>query len=203
MAKGYYSRSPEEFREFLDSLNQSGKKRSIRNIVIFLDIIILTLVFALAVKFLNPGSIANRSNKVLVDEVQVYFTKSNQNFSNRQISYFFMLENTSSEVVDFGGEKLQAEFSFQTEEGYLCYKKSLSFAQKKIEPLQTTFYVFSFPIEIISGWQDECSSLITSKRKPFSWKKYLKIDKPKGGTAILKFQQNSQAYQLSLEGEKW
>ncbi|MEM7184953.1 MAG: hypothetical protein AAF518_28930, partial [Spirochaetota bacterium] len=110
MARGYHSRSPEEFREFLDSLNQQNKKKTWRNIVIFLDIIILCVVFAIAVKFLNPGRVSNRSNKVRSANVQMYMTRSSQAIGKQQVSYFLMVENLSSQDLIFAKDGVQGEF---------------------------------------------------------------------------------------------
>ncbi|MEM7180972.1 MAG: hypothetical protein AAF518_08660, partial [Spirochaetota bacterium] len=86
---------------------------------------------------------------------------------------------------------------------YSCYKDTISIGQKSIKALQTGFYVFSFPVEISNGWQDECESLLKSERLPFSWRQIFPLRKRNGGVASLKLQLDNKSQQMLLKGEKW
>ncbi len=54
MSGGYHSRSPEEFRDYLDKIKADKGKRNVKNFIIFVDIILLLVVFYMASRFMNP-----------------------------------------------------------------------------------------------------------------------------------------------------
>lgn len=157
MAK-YYSRTPEEFRKYLETLRTSDKKRNWRNLIYIIDLALLMLVFYMVSKLLNPALNVNlkSSNKEKISEIEIYFAKTNQTEKD-QVTYFLFLKNLGSSSFNF--PETQAEFLIFNEVGDLCYKRNLEFPPKTIAPNVIDSISFVIPKVSRENLKEECKSL--------------------------------------------
>ncbi len=146
MGSGYHSRSPEELRQYLDSLNLKNRKRPWMQYIIFANIIgILFVMFVIFQdKSLGLGSSFKASNKIQTGELETYFTKSNES-TPESVSYFLFVKNTSQIENNFPKQDMQILFTLTTEEKEECLQKKIDLQTKKIESKKIEF--FSFVVE--------------------------------------------------------
>ena len=146
MGSGYHSRSPEELRQYLDSLNLKNRKRPWMQYIIFANIIgILFVMFVIFQdKSLGLGSSFKASNKIQTGELETYFTKSNES-TPESVSYFLFVKNTSQIENNFPKQDMQILFTLTTEEKEECLQKKIDLQTKTIESKKIEF--FSFVVE--------------------------------------------------------
>lgn len=144
MGGGYHSRSPEELREYLNSLNLKTRKRPWMQYIIFANIIgILFVMFVIIQdKGLGSGLSFKASNKVQLEELEAYFTKSNESTAE-SITYFLFVKNQVTKDNTFPLPDLQVLFLLTTEEKEECLQKNIILPSKKIQPSSTEFFSFS------------------------------------------------------------
>ncbi len=145
MGSGYHSRSPEELRQYLESLNLKSKKKPLMQYIIIGNII--GIMFVLFVIFQDQGigkPNFKPSNKIQIEELEAYYTRSNET-STDSISYFLFVKNLSTKENTFPKEEMQILFILTTEEKEECLQKKIDFIPKKISSKNTEF--FSMQIE--------------------------------------------------------
>lgn len=144
MGGGYHSRSPEELREYLDSLNRTTKKRPWMQYIIFANIIgILFVMFVIfQEKGIGSGVTFKASNKINMEEFEIYFTKSNE-ITTDSISYFIFVKNKSLTENTFPNKDLQVLFTLTTDEKEECLQKNIPLQYKQMNPSNTEFFSFS------------------------------------------------------------
>lgn len=160
----YYSRTPEEFRKYLDSLKKSDKKRNWRNLIYFIDLALLMFVFFMISKLLNPALDINMksSTKEKLLNTEIYFAKTNQ--SEKDVAtYFLFFKNSGSSSFNF--LETPAEFWISNELGELCYRKSLNLPPKNISPNSIESIIFTIPKISKENLNENCKSLY--KKPPF------------------------------------
>lgn len=147
MGSGYHSRSPEELRQYLESLNLKSKKKPWMQYIIFANIIgILFVMFVIFQdKSLGLGSSFKASNKIQLEDLESYFTRSNES-TQESVTYFLFVKNIStSQENTFPKQNMQILFTLTTEEKEECLQKKIDFQTKKIEVKKIEF--FSFTVE--------------------------------------------------------
>lgn len=135
MGQGYHSRSPEEFRQYLDSLNKNKKKRSLTQVIIIVDILLLMWVFYMISRFLFPGMETSfkPSNKVRIDNTEVYFVKSNEN-TESETTFFLFASNKSNKDTSFPPEDTKLIFNIHNKTVEKeCLQKKLAFSPKVLK----------------------------------------------------------------------
>lgn len=140
MGSGYHSRSPEELRQYLDSLNLKSKKKPLMQYIIVANII--GIMFVLFVIFQDQGiggPSFKPSNKIQVEELEAYFTKSNESNPD-STSYFLFVKNLATSENAFPKENMQILFTLTTEEKEECLQKKFDLSQKKITAKNTEFF---------------------------------------------------------------
>ncbi len=140
MESGYHSRSPEELRQYLDSLNLKSKRKPLMQYIIMGNI--LGILFVLFVLFQEQGlgkPNFKPSNKIQLEELEAYYTRSNES-SPDSISYFLFVKNTSEKEISFPKEEMQILFTLTTEEREECLQKKIEFSPKKINSKTTEFF---------------------------------------------------------------
>lgn len=145
MGSGYHSRSPEELRQYLDSLNLKSKRKPLMQYIIMGNI--LGILFVLYVLLQDQGlgkPNFKPSNKIQFEELEAYYTRSNES-SLVSISYFLFVKNSSDKEIFFPKEEMQILFTLTTEEREECLQKKIDFSPKKISSKTTEF--FSLQIE--------------------------------------------------------
>lgn len=78
MGKGYHSRSPEEFRDFLKQIQTKGKEKSRTKLILLFDLILLLFIFAVVARIVNPLAFTGKkeSNQITVSGVQLRVSES-------------------------------------------------------------------------------------------------------------------------------
>lgn len=143
MAKGYHSRSPEELKKYLESLNQKSKKRNWIQIFIFIDILIILFAFYHVAKNFSPDfeKPFQPSNKIISGSNEMYFLKSNES-TETVFSYFVFVKNLSEEEKKFPTQKEKIFFSITNQSSENCLSKEIDFKTKKISAKQKEFFSF-------------------------------------------------------------
>ncbi|MCX7999657.1 MAG: hypothetical protein N3A69_12020, partial [Leptospiraceae bacterium] len=160
----YYSRTPEEFRKYLDSLRKSDSKRNWRNLIYFIDLALLMFVFFMISKLLNPALDVNlkSSTKEKISSSEIYFAKTN--LHEKDIAtYYLFIKNLGTSHFYF--PETSAEFWIANELGEICYKKNLNFPSKDIPPNTIDSIAFKVPKISKDNLKENCKSLY--KKPPF------------------------------------
>ncbi|MDF3818716.1 hypothetical protein P3G55_02325 [Leptospira sp. 96542] len=133
MGKGYHSKSPEEFRNYLKEIGKENKKSRWRQIVMIIDLVLIILIFYLGFKALNPGSFSDRSQsqKQVVDGYPVYLSLSREEDDAYQ-GYFLFIENQTKDLIVMPKPNWEMEFRITTRDGNLCHSEIPEFEQRKI-----------------------------------------------------------------------
>ena len=121
MGSGYHSRSPEELKRYLESLNLKSKKKPLMQYVIVANII--GIVFVLFVIFQDQSltSSFKPSNKIQVAESEAYFTKSNES-SPDSINYFLFVKNSATVENTFPKKEMPHRKSVLTDKNLIWPK---------------------------------------------------------------------------------
>ena len=139
MGSGYHSRSPEELRQYLDSLNLKSKKKPLMQYIILANIIGIMFVLFVIFQDQNLSSTFKPSNKIQVEELEAYFTRSNES-SPESTSYFLFVKNTTTADNAFPKADMRVVLTLTTEEKEECLQKKYDLPVKKIAPKSTEFF---------------------------------------------------------------
>jgi len=202
MGQGYHSRSPEEFRKYLADLNSSPKTKSWRNVLIFIDVLLLLLVLYMASKKLNPsvGMSLKSSPKLNIGGLQIYITKSN-NPPPDSIAYFLFVANKSSKEQNFGRDIL-LKLSTRTETGKECLYKEFQLVDKKINPGISESFSFFFEKIPESELDEECKNVYKKPAFPRTLDTFLK-KKYRVDTVVYFEDKNGDKKELVLSDDNW
>jgi len=202
MANGYHSRSPEEFREYVKSLNKDSRTKSWRNVLIFIDILLLLLVLYMASKKINPSVNINykSSSRITVNSLQLNFTKSNTAPLD-SVGYFLFVSNKSKTEKLFGRD-LKISLQVKSETGKECFTKNFLFTEKKINPGISENFSFFFEKIPELDLPDECKSVYKKPAFPRTidtiFKKKYRID-----TILFIEERNGEKKELVLTDDNW
>lgn len=144
MGKGYHSRSPEEFREYLKQIGDKNKKTRWRQIVLLIDLVLVVLIFYIGFRALNPGSFQNRtqSDKQIVDGYTTYLSLSREEDDLFQ-GYFLFIENNTNSEIQVPNPHWKSEFRIQTRLGILCFKEDIQWEKRTIPAQANGFLYYS------------------------------------------------------------
>lgn len=142
MGKGYHSRSPEEFREYLKQIGDKNKKTRWRQIVILIDLVLVILIFYIGFRALNPGSFQNRtqSDKQIVDGYPTYLSLSREEDDLYQ-GYFLFIENNTKTEIQVPNPRWKSEFRILTKQGLLCFQETIQWEPRTI-PSQANGFLY-------------------------------------------------------------
>jgi hypothetical protein len=198
----YHSRSPDEFKKYIEGLSATPKKRNWRNIIYFVDILLLMFVFYMVSKLLNPAmDIQLRaSTRLNLNGLEFYFAKSNtieKDLSN----YFFFIKNTEDKEREFKGAK--GLYVLINELGEECFQREISFHTKLVPPTQLQSIPFSIPKISKDRFSKNCKSIYRKPPFPrtvdtvFDFSEKYRID------AYLKLEINEEKIEFILTDEIW
>lgn len=140
MGNKYHSRSPQELREYLDSLNPKPRKRTLFQYVVVGNIFALLFVLFVYSKengFLNTSF--KPSNKIQIEELESYFVRSNET-TPEETSFFMFLKNQSAKETLFPKSEMQIILTITTDEKEECLQKKYELNPKKIPVKNTEFF---------------------------------------------------------------
>ncbi|EOQ95995.1 hypothetical protein LEP1GSC195_1752 [Leptospira wolbachii serovar Codice str. CDC] len=159
MGKGYHSRSPEEFRDYLKQIGDKNKKTRWRQIVLLIDLVLVVLIFYIGFRALNPGSFQNRtqSDKQIVDGYPTYLSLSREEDDQFQ-GYFLFIENNTKAEIHVPNPGWKSEFRIQTRNGILCFQEEIQWENRTI-PAEANGFLYHSVAK--KKWKD----LVTDCRK--------------------------------------
>ncbi|WP_411822435.1 hypothetical protein [Leptospira sp. 'Mane'] len=173
MGQGYHSRSPEEFREFLKSIDQKSKKLRWKQIIIIIDVLLLLFVFYLAFRAINPGSFADptQSTKQIIDGNSAYLSLSREKEDDFQ-GYFLFVENKSSEEITVPKADWAGEFRILNKEGIVCYSEKPNWEPRKIPANSKGFLYHSVSLKKLKETDPICRKEIFDEDYSFFRSKF-------------------------------
>ncbi|TGL59021.1 hypothetical protein [Leptospira sarikeiensis] len=159
MSKGYHSRSPEEFQEFLRKNRQVDKSNNRAKLVLFFDVILLIFIFAVVARILNPLAFSGQSESKEISSQSLSYRLSSSKENSKDFPTFFLfLKNKGTEEVYFPKDKDKIRILVKSGDTLYCFEDTWSIPPKKLEPGSTHFFRYETSSEVISGLPPECKS---------------------------------------------
>lgn len=159
MSKGYHSRSPEEFQEFLKKSRESDKGKNRSRLILFFDLILLLFIFAVVARIMNPLAFSGQmeSKELPWQDLRLRLTSNKQ--EGRDLPVFFLFaknQGANSRAFPEKGETLSVSMS--SSEGIRCFSEEWTLPEKKIEPGNTEFFRYVPEENRLSLLPPECSA---------------------------------------------
>ncbi len=173
MGKGYHSRSPEEFREYLKSIGKENSKKKWRQFIILIDIFLLMIVAYLVFRSLNPGSFQDPtiSTKQIVDSFPIYLSLSREPDESYQ-GYFLFIENNSDAPIKVPLTNWKSEFRILTKDGLFCFAEALKFEEKIIPSRSKGFLYYSLSLAKLKDLEPNCRTEVFDEDYSFFRSKF-------------------------------
>ncbi|PJZ53535.1 hypothetical protein [Leptospira adleri] len=148
MGGGYHSRSPEEFRKFLEeSRKRSSSGRFSRVKLIFvLNLVLVVLVVGMVVKTMTPGafSVQSSSSKLRIGSALVYVKSSREGKEGVPTFFLFMKNEGHSKELRFPEEDRKFRILLSNQEGLNCLEKDWDIIERNLDPGKIEFARFQF-----------------------------------------------------------
>lgn len=144
MSKGYHSRSPEEFQEFLKKSREAGKSKNRSKLILFFDVILLLFIFAVVARLLNPLAFTGQteSKEVPWEELQLRVTSSRE--AGKDLPVFFLFAKNQGKVSrEFPSKEESLSLKISAGDGLNCLSEVLHFSERRIEPGSTEYFRYS------------------------------------------------------------
>ncbi len=136
MGQGYHSRSPEEFREYLDRLKRENRSPNRRQLIILIDILLLVVIFYLVHYLLSSGSV-NVGAKSTVENFNHHrlTVRASQVYKEEGALLYLIAENRS-DILSRSASSWLLRYEWRTGEDQICSSKELEFSSfaKPIPP---------------------------------------------------------------------
>lgn len=147
MGKGFHSRSPEEFREYLDSLQKNQKKTFWKQLIIFVDIVLLLLIFFFVYQYIQPGSFS-QSQKITVDNFQglKLGLSASQIGSYNGAFLFLVLDNQSGIDQNLPSPDWTLTYAWRTPDDRLCEERPFQWQTPSRLVTPNTVLVLEIPL---------------------------------------------------------
>ncbi|EQA47042.1 hypothetical protein LEP1GSC050_0777 [Leptospira broomii serovar Hurstbridge str. 5399] len=165
MGKGYHSRSPEEFRDFLKQIQTKGKEKSRTKLILLFDLILLLFIFAVVARIVNPLAFTGKkeSNQITVSGVQLRVSESRDGGHQLPVFFLFMTNSGSIDVkYPSIGTKLTGKISTNT--GLSCLQEEWQVPSRIIAAGKTEFFRYEPNADRVGKLPDECKVV-----KPNFW----------------------------------
>ncbi|EPG74915.1 hypothetical protein LEP1GSC058_1550 [Leptospira fainei serovar Hurstbridge str. BUT 6] len=165
MGKGYHSRSPEEFREFLKQIQTMGKEKSRTKLILLFDLILLLFIFAVVARIVNPLAFTGKkeSNQITVSGVQLRVSESRD--GERQLPVFFLfMTNSSSVDVKYPSAGMKITAKITTNTGLSCLQEEWQIPSRTIAVGKTEFFRYEPNRDRVNELPEECKVI-----KPNFW----------------------------------
>lgn len=178
MGKGYHSRSPDEFREYLKSLNQKNRSHFLKQIIILVDIVLIMVIFYMIHQMIAPSP-SGVGNKTTIENFQnIRLTLSSSHTRNDIGAFLYLiLENKLSKPVDLTNWGISYQWKTNKEETCDNGILKLHSFPKILEPNSTHMLeIFVPPPNQNLNLPKGCKKEHLIKRNFFSWgKSYPKL----------------------------
>lgn len=177
MGKGYHSRSPEEFREYLRNIGKSAKKSRYRQFVLIFDLVLIILIFYIGFRALNPGTFGDRtqSEKQIVDGHSSYLSLSREE-DNLYQGYFLFIDNNTTKPISVPFTEWKAEFRIKTRSGILCYNEPIVWEKRQIPSEAKGFLYHSVSKKKLKELLPDCRKEIFDEDYSFFRSRFRALD---------------------------
>ncbi|TGN19306.1 hypothetical protein [Leptospira idonii] len=204
MGSGYHSRSPEEFREYLKSMQKQGKRIKWKQVIIIIDVLLLLFVFYLAFRALNPGSFQSptQSEKKKIAGNEAYLSLSRENDDLSQ-GYFLFIENNTNENLILPKKDWKLEFRILTREGVVCYTEEMNIPEKKIPTYSKGFLYHSVSLLKLRELEEHCRTEVFDETYSFFRSKFRYMDLAFFSEWILTTQEERVVYRIRQKPYRW
>lgn len=172
MAKGYHSRSPEEFREYLESIKKDNKKAFWKQFIIFVDIIIIMVIFYMVYQYINPAAMTTNPGSVVenFEGGRIRLTAS-QIHSGSEVKLYMTADNKTKGLYRLPGDDWSLDYVWKTESGIVCSRGNKKW-ERKGEPIPPESNGL---LEIFLPTPDPNSSIPGCSKEHFTEKKLFGI----------------------------
>lgn len=203
MAKGYHSRSPEEFREYLKQINDKHKKTRWRQIVLFIDLILVVLIFYIGFKALNPGNFQNstKSDKQVIDGFPTYLSISREEDPIYQ-GYFLFIENNTQNEIKVPIPTWKSEFRIETRNGIVCYSEPIEWEERSIPSQANGFLYHSVSKEKWRTLVPDCRKEIFDEEASIFRSKFRSLDLGFYAQVVIQTTDRSYTFQIKQKPYK-
>ncbi|EMJ94195.1 hypothetical protein [Leptospira alstonii] len=160
MGGGYHSRSPEEFRKFLEeSRKQSGGGRFSRvRLVFILNLVLVVLVIGMVARTLNPGAftIQSSSPKSKMESTTLYVKSSREGKDGFPTFFLFMKNENDSAEIRFPDPTWNFRILLSGKEGLNCLDTVWEVPERTLHPGKIEFDRFRLKDEAIDSLPPDC-----------------------------------------------
>ncbi|TGK17170.1 hypothetical protein EHO61_12150 [Leptospira fluminis] len=157
MAKGYHSRSPEEFREFLKQVQKKGKERSRTKFILFLDLILLLFIFAVVARLINPLAFTGRKESKPTQDSEIRILVSADREGGKEVPVFFLfMTNSSGKEIRYPDRQTEFIGKISTSSGLSCLEEEWKIPEKTILPGKTEFFRYEADEASVRNLPPDC-----------------------------------------------
>ncbi|MBM9576043.1 hypothetical protein JWG45_02655 [Leptospira sp. 201903070] len=148
MSGGYHSRSPEEFKKFLEESRKrssSGKFSRVK-LIFVLNLVLIVLVIGMVVRTMTPGAFAvqSSSSKLRIGSALVYAKSSREGKEGVPTFFLFMKNESDSKELRFPDAKTKFRILLSTGEGLKCLEENWEIEERNLDPGKIEFARFQF-----------------------------------------------------------
>ncbi|AVQ10676.1 Uncharacterized protein XB16_0329 [Leptospira santarosai] len=198
MGGGYHSRSPEEFKKFLEeSRKQSGGGKFSRVRLIFiLNLVLVILVIGMVARTMNPNTFGMQatSRKIKLDSV-VFYAKSVRENDFPSFFLFFKNENESKQLRFPNGE-WRFKVSLNARDGLECISDEWVVPERNLFPGKIEFSRFRWNDEIVSKLPPDCR---IDPNPGFWGRVFSRMNRKSGLTLRLSIEHSGKSEVLTIE----
>ncbi|MGJ4746769.1 hypothetical protein ACQV5M_10465 [Leptospira sp. SA-E8] len=158
MSKGYHSRSPEEFQDFLRKSRDAGKSKNRSKLILFFDVILLLFIFSVVAKLLNPLAFSGQTESKEISSGFVSYRLSSSKENPKEFPIFFLfLKNKGTDSLSFPNAEDKIRV-FMKSGDLNCLEDSWTLTSKNLEPGSTNFFRYEIPPHLLSNLPPECKT---------------------------------------------
>ncbi|MDL5245091.1 hypothetical protein QRD38_04630 [Leptospira weilii] len=160
MGGGYHSRSPEEFRKFLEESRKqsSGGKFSRVRLIFILNLVLVVLVIGMVARTMNPGAftVQSSSPKFKIGSITLYVKSSREGKEGFPTFFLFMKNEDNSKETRFPDTSWNFKILLSNKDGINCVDTIWNVPQKTLYPGKIEFARFRLDDDAIDLLPPDC-----------------------------------------------
>ncbi|EQA63907.1 hypothetical protein [Leptospira alexanderi] len=181
MGGGYHSRSPEEFRKFLEESRKqsSGGKFSRVRLIFILNLVLVVLVIGMVARTMNPGAftVQSSSPKLKIGSVTLYVKSSREGKEGFPTFFLFMKNEDNSKETRFPDTGWNFKILLSNKDGINCVDTIWNVPQKTLYPGKIEFARFRLNDDAIDLLPPDCK---TKSSENFLERIFRRVHSPSG-----------------------
>ncbi|MFA4794666.1 hypothetical protein [Leptospira kirschneri] len=161
MGGGYHSRSPEEFKKFLEEnrkRSSSGGKFSRIRLIFVLNLVLVILVIGMVARTTLPGAftVQSSSSKVSLGSITFYVQSSREGKDGFPTFFLFMKNEYNSGETRFPDPTWKFRILLSNKEGLNCLNTFWKISERSIYPDKIEFERFRLNDDVIDSLPPDC-----------------------------------------------